>query len=161
MYRETNVEHFEALLVKSQPMIIACCAAIAVLVGITWIVIHESIVRVALSGAILATATSTFTAGNCCRLRDLRRRRGRFLRERSEVEVELAKLPPRETLLLRLRASCLAVAIGVLGLAGTTAIALLGDSDKSTGEWSAVLSALAVVVSALLFVAATYIRPLD
>ena len=161
MYRETQVEHFEALLVKSQPMIVACCAAVAVLIGITWVVIGEGIVRVALSGAILATATSAFTTGNCCRLRDLRRRRGRFLREQSEVVVELAKLPPRETLALRLRASCFAAAIGVLGLAGTTAVALLGGSEGSVGQWSAVISLLALAVSTLLFVAANYIRPLD
>jgi hypothetical protein len=161
MYRETQVEHYEPLLVKSRPMIVACCVATAVLVAITWILISESVVRVALTGAILATASGALVTGNCCRLRDLRRRRGRELRERTEVAVELAKLPPLETLLLRLRASCAAAAIGGLGLAGTTAIALLGSYPQRIGLWTALISILAIVVSLLHFVAATYIRPLD
>lgn len=161
MYRETQAEHFDALLVKSRPIIVSCCVATIVLIGIAWAMIGENVVRVALTGLILITATSSFTLGSGCRLRDLRTRRGRLLREQPENSAELARLPPLETIRLRLRVSSAATAAGAIGLTVTTAIGFVGDYPQSVGQWSAVVSILALVISALFFVAATYVRPLD
>jgi len=161
MYREAQTEHFEPLLVKSRPILIACCAATIVLIGIAWAMIGEGVVRVAITGSILITTTSSFTAGGCYRLRDLRSRRGRVLRSQPENAGELAKLPPLETIRRRLLVSASATVAGALGLAVTTTIGFVGDFPQSVGEWSAVVSILTLVISALYFVAATYTRPLD
>jgi hypothetical protein len=161
MYRETQTEHFEPLLVKSQPVIVACSVAALVLIAISWAMIGQNVVRVAISGAILITTTSAFVAGSCYRLRDLRTRRGRVLRNQPHVDAELAKLPPRETIQRRLWASAGASIVGALGLMATTAACFLVVSEQGVGEWSAVVSILTGVIAALLFVAATYTRPLD
>ncbi|HWM62890.1 MAG TPA: hypothetical protein VNP96_02755 [Solirubrobacterales bacterium] len=161
MYRETQVEHFEPLLVKSRPIIIACGVATAILIAIAWAMIGHNVVRVAISGGILITTTSAFVAGSSYRLRDLRTRRGRVLRNQPHAEGEISKLPPPETIRRRLWISSCASIAGVLGLMATTAVGLLAVSEPAVGEWSAVVSILTVVISALHFVAATYTRPLD
>jgi hypothetical protein len=161
LYRETQTEHFEPLLVRSRPVIAACAIATVVLVAIAWAMIAQPVVRVAISGSILIATVSAFLAGSCYRLGDLRTRRGRILRNQPHVEGELAKLPPRETIRRRLWISAIASIVGVLGLGTTTANALLTVSEAGAGEWSALVSILTVVVAALDFVAATFTRPLD
>lgn len=161
MYRETQTEHYEPLLVKSRPIVTACCVATVVLIGVALVTIGVGVVRVAITGSILVTVTSSFMLGSCYRLRDLRSRRGRLLRAQPENAAELAKLPPLEMVWRRIRVSRYATSAGVLGLAATTLIAFVGDYPQSAGQWSAVVSILAVVISALFFVAATYTRPLD
>lgn len=161
MYRETQVEHYEPLLVKSRPIVASCCAATAVLIAVALVTIGENVVRVAIVGSILVTSTSAFVLGSCYRLRDLRTRRGRVLRAQPENAAEVAKLPPLETVWRRVRVSRYATAASCLCLAATTAVAFVGDYDESVGQWSLVVSILALVLSALFFVAATYTRPLD
>ncbi len=161
MYRETQTEHFEPLLVKSRPIIVGCCAATLALIVIAWVMIGVNVVRVALTGLILITAISAFTVGSSHRLRDLRTRRGRLLRQQPENATELARLPPLETIRRRLRIARTATAAGALGLLVTTAIGFLGDYPSGVGPWSLVVTILALVASALYFVAATYTRPLD
>lgn len=161
MYRETQAEHFEPLLVKSRPIIVGCCVATVVLIGIAWAMIGVNVVRVALTGLILLTAASSFALGSSHRLRDLRTRRGRLLREQPENAMELARMPPLETIRRRLRVVRSATAAGALGLLVTTAIGFAGDYPQSVGAWSLVISILALVASALYFLAASYARPLD
>ena len=161
MYRETQTEHFEPLLVKSRPIITACCAATFVLIALAWAMIGENVVRISLTGAIFTVTISGFAAGSCHRLGDLRTRRGRILRVQGQVEGEIAKLPPLETIKRRLRVSIGAWTVGSLGLLATTVVSFLGDYSESVGQWSTVISILALVVSALCFLAATHVRPLD
>ena len=161
MYREPQTEHHESLLIKTKPIVAVCCVATAVLIGIAWVMIDVGVVRVALTGSILITTTSSFTLGGTYRLRDLRKRRGRILRIQPENAGELAKLPPLSTIRRRLRVSASATAAGSLGLTVTTTIGFVGDYEPSLGEWSAIVSILTLVMSALFFVAATYTRPLD
>lgn len=161
MYREPQVEHVEPLLVRSRPIIVACCVATAVLIAVAWVMIPLNVMRVAITGGILITTTSAFVTGSCYRLRDLRTRRGRVLRSQPLAEAEIAKLAPRETIRRRLLIASCAWIAGVLGLVVITAIGLLAVSDKSVGQWSTIVTILAIVISALSFVGATYTRPLD
>jgi peptidoglycan/LPS O-acetylase OafA/YrhL len=161
MYRETQTEHYEPLLVRSQPLIAACCVATLVLIAIAWAMIGESIVRVSITGSILTVTVGGFAAGSCHRLSDLRTRRGRILRLQANAAGEIAKLPPLETIRRRLRVSISAWGTGSLGLLATTLVSFLGEYPESVGQWSVVVSILAMVISALCFLAATNTRPLD
>jgi hypothetical protein len=161
MYRETQTEHYEPLLVRSQPLIYACCVATLVLIGLAWAMIGENIVRVSITGAILTVTISGFAAGSCHRLSDLRTRRGRILRITVNAAGEIAKLPPLETIRRRLLVSTAAWVTGSLGLVATTVVCFLGEYPESDGQWSVVVSILALVISALCSLAATNTRPLD
>jgi hypothetical protein len=161
MYRETQVEHFEPLLVKSRPVVVACCAATAALIVIAWAMVGAADIRIALSASITITVTSSFALGDSRRLRDLRQRRARALRNHSENSGEMAKLAPLAMIQFRFRLCGAATAAGSLSLAATTVVGFLGDYEPGAGEWSLVISILTVVVSTLSAVAATYTRPLD
>lgn len=156
-------EHLDPLLPRSRAVAFGCGIAVAGLIVLVCVMIPTTIGRVAVSASILVATTSAWVAGNCYRLRDVRRRRGNLLRHRNDPEANgiRSQLPPRQTIAQRFRISSYSIAIGLIGLAAAAAIGYFTSDSPSTGSWYVVAALLGIVFTALVFVAATYARPLD
>jgi hypothetical protein len=158
---ESSVEHFERALLRTRITGIACVAATLLLIAWVHLTVDSSFLRLAFAGAIVVLQASAFLAGNTLRLRDVRTRTGNRLRNVPGATEELMALPPRETILRRLRFAAGGTLTSAVALAAIVVVpGIRGDEGVSVGRL--VLAALLTLACGLLTLAAgTFTRPLD
>jgi F0F1-type ATP synthase assembly protein I len=159
----TLEEHLNPLLLRSRAILAVSSLAVLALIVLVCLIIPTAIGRVAVATSIAVATSSAYLAGNSYRLRDVRRRVGNLLRHRTDDEANghRSQLPPRTTIAQRFRISRYGIVIGVFGLIASAVIGYFTSDSAGDGSWYLVAALLGIVFTALIFVAATYSRPLD
>jgi hypothetical protein len=152
-------DHFDPALLRSSIVITACSVMITLVVVWIWFSGGSTLLRITLTGAVIVSALSAFTAGNTFRLRDIRARIGNQVRAgRRDKKDVLATLPPRQTIARRFSLAAMGAVLGAVALLLTLLIAQVESRDIKT---TAAVSILSVVCAVLCFVGGTFVRPID
>lgn len=158
---ETPDEHFSRILLETNKVVLVVALSGIALIALAIAMIPSGVARTAIAASVLASMIGAFVAGNTYRLKDVRTRHGNMLRHNGSSSIPREQLPPRHVIQQRFRASGAGALVGISGMLVTTGITLGLSSDAGAGEWSAVITLIGVVFSALSFVAGTYTRPID